>query len=220
MLYYSKKKYIRAILIVMGRIEILKKHYEPRIEKFNENSKILDWESPEAQKTRFSILTDNIDLNGKSILDVGCGCGDLLDWLKSIDVNADYFGVDILKKMTDRASELHPETVFAAADIFDEGFKSEDVIGRSSFDVTFVSGIFNLNAGNNEAFLRAAVPVLAGLADKYFVFNLLDPASPDRDENYFYFEPSEAEKLASSFAGSVKIISGYLSNDYTVIASK
>ena len=52
------------------------------------------------------------------------------------------------------------------------------------------------------------------------MFNLLDPASPDRDDNYFYYEPEKAVELASEWAEDIQIIRGYLENDYTLICSK
>ena len=83
----------------MNRIDVLKNHYEPRLQKYTENSRVLDWESEDAQLKRFRAMTDNIDLNGKRILDIGCGCGDLYGMLKASETRIIYTGVDILEKM-------------------------------------------------------------------------------------------------------------------------
>ncbi len=208
--------YIKA----MSRIDVLKKHYEPRLEKYRDNSRVLDWESRDAQYKRFSALTDNLDLRGKSFLDIGCGCGDFFGLLGELGIKALYTGVDILEKMIDRAVECYPEADFCCADIFDKDFCAGKQFGCPVFDITYTSGIFNLNAGNNEKFLKKAVPVMARLADEAFAFNLLDPASPDRDERYFYYEPEKACRLAEPYSGSIKIIKGYLANDYTLICMK
>lgn len=204
----------------MNRIEGLKKHYEPRIEKFKDNSRVLDWENVDAQFKRFRAMTDNIDLHGKSVLDVGCGCGDLYGLMKEKQSKPAYTGVDILEKMIERAAVEYPDAAFFCADIFSADFCVVDSFGCSTFDIIFTSGIFNLNVGNNEDFLKKAVPVLAELADEAFIFNLLDPASPDRDDNYFYYKPESAVKLASEFSADIKIIKGYLANDYTLICLK
>ena len=204
----------------MSRLEILKKHYEPRIEKYTETSKVLDWESTDAQFKRFTAMIDNIKLQGKSILDIGCGCGDLYGLLKELDTDIDYTGVDILEKMVERAAREYSGARFVHADIFSPGFKAVPVLGREGFDITFTSGIFNLNAGNNEKFLKAAVPVIAGLSAEAFVFNLLDPASPDRDDSYFYYEPEAAIRLSEPFSSEIQLVKGYLSNDYTLICRK
>jgi SAM-dependent methyltransferase len=205
---------------IMNRIEILKKHYEPRLEKYSENSKILDWENPGAQYKRFSALTDNYDLRGKSVLDVGCGCGDFYGWLDGCGISAGYYGVDILEKMVKKAAESYPEAEFHCADIFSPDFAVKDEFGLEQFDVTFTSGIFNLNAGNNAAFFRRAVPVLSALSKQAFVFNLLNPESPDKDERYFYVDPETAIDLASGYADKIEMVQGYLDNDYTLICRK
>jgi len=207
--------YIRS----MNRIDLLKNHYEPRLKK-SDTYMVLDWESREAQYKRFRALTDNINLYGKSVLDIGCGCGDLFGLMKEKQDSPSYTGVDILEKMIGRAAEEYPDARFFCADIFSADFCVEECFGCPSFNVTFTSGIFNLNAGNNLEFLKKAVPVLAGLADEAFVFNLLDPASPDHDEDYFYYEPKMAMELALPFASEIKLIKGYLSNDYTLICLK
>ena len=204
----------------MSNIDVLRKHYEPRLEKYSDNSKVLDWESGDAQLRRFLAFTDNVELSGRSVLDVGCGCGDLSALLKKTAADADYLGVDILEKMIERARTSYPDADFRCADIFSAEFNAEAELGRNIFDISYTSGIFNLNAGNNESFLRAAVPVLAGLSGEAFVFNLLDPSSPDRDDAYFYFAPEYAVELASAYAKSVEIIQGYLTNDYTLICRK
>ncbi len=204
----------------MSRIDVLKKHYEPRLAKYSDNSKVLDWENEDAQYKRFIAMTDNIDLTGRTVLDIGCGCGDLYDWLRKQKIDADYSGVDILQKMVVRAEETYPKAAFFCADIFDADFNCAGELCRERFDVTFTSGIFNLNAGNNEAFLRKAIPILAEISAEAFVFNLLDPASPNKDDDYFYFEPDAAIDLASEFAGKIELIQGYLDNDYTLICRK
>jgi SAM-dependent methyltransferase len=204
----------------MSRIDVLKKHYEPRLDKYSDNSKVLDWENEDAQYKRFIAMTDNIDLSCRTVLDIGCGCGDLFDWFKKQNISAVYSGVDILDQMIARAKQSYPEAVFFCADIFDSEFNSEIELSRKTYDITFTSGIFNLDAGNNEVFLRKAVPVIASLSEEAFVFNLLDPSSPDKDDNYFYFEPDAAIELVSGYAEKIELIQGYLDNDYTLICRK
>ena len=204
----------------MNRKEVLKNHYEPRLERYDENSKVLDWENKDAQYKRFHAMIENLDLSGKSILDIGCGCGDLYGLLNERVTSVAYTGVDILEKMVERAEKCYPGAEFNCADIFDNEFCADAEFGCPVFDVTFTSGIFNLYAGNNEAFLKKAVPVIAQLASEYFVFNLLNPSSPDRDERYFYYDPENAVDLASDWAQDIKVVKGYLDNDYTLICRR
>lgn len=215
---YNLKKY--SYIKKMERVEILKKHYEPRIDKYSETSEVLDWESREAQFKRFSAMTNNVNIKNKTILDVGCGCGDFYDMIKTTKDCPDYTGVDILQKMVDRATYEHSEAIFICADVFSKDFNPEKAFGRSHFDIVYASGIFNLQAGNNEEFLKKAIPILASLSIKVFAFNLLDPKSPNIDSSYFYYDPKDAIRLVKPFAKRIELIADYLDNDYTLICRK
>lgn len=196
----------------MRNKEKIKNHYYPRLEKFRETHKILDWESREAQFARFEVLTRHVSLDGKSVLDAGCGCGDLFSMLKEKGIKVSYTGVDILPAMIEKAQSLHDEGQFLCGDLF-----GEEPVCTEKFDVVFTSGIFNLNLGNNAAFFDAALPVLHKLAGETLVINLLDEASPDRDEKYFYFNPEDAKAKMESFGRQVTIVKDYLLNDFTLI---
>ncbi|MDX9801269.1 MAG: methyltransferase domain-containing protein [Spirochaetia bacterium] len=199
----------------MRNEEKIKSHYYPRLEKYSNTYEILDWESAAAQNARFEVLIRHINLDGKSILDAGCGCGDLFTMLKEKGINVTYTGVDILPAMIEKAQSLHGGGQFICGDLF-----GEEPVCTNKFDVVFTSGIFNLNLGNNASFFDTALPVLDRLAEDALVINLLDEGSPDRDDNYFYFNPDEAKEKMESIGRKVTLIKDYLSNDFTLIGKK
>ncbi|MBI9103012.1 MAG: methyltransferase domain-containing protein [Spirochaetales bacterium] len=196
----------------MNAEEKMRSHYYPRLEEFEETHKILDWESREAQFARFRVLTENIDIANKSLLDVGCGCGDLFQMLKEDGIDVNYLGVDILPAMVEKASELHKDGQFLCVDLF----KDKSFCTRT-FNLVFTSGIFNLNLNNNMEFFQSALIKFSEIADEYLVINLLDEGSPDRDDNYFYFNPENAAAMVQGHGWDVEIVRGYLSNDFTLI---
>src|SRR5262245_65308735 len=57
--------------------------YEDRFREMGEDIRTLGWKNREEQNLRFKILCDVGDLSGASVCDVGCGFGDLLDYLRS-----------------------------------------------------------------------------------------------------------------------------------------
>ena len=195
--------------------EQLENHYNPRLEKYTETHRILDWESREAQMARFRVLLSSVPLEGKSLLDVGCGCGDLLALLKEEGIRAEYTGVDILPGMIEKARDLHCSDCFLCGDIFEN-----PGICRKSYDVVFTSGIFNLNLGNNQAFFHRALDVFTELAGSALVINLLDEASPDRDDRYFYFSPEKAAAEMALRGWKVSIVREYLDNDFTLVGRR
>ena len=179
---------------------------------------ILGWESEEAQNLRFQVFADAVGLENKSLLDVGCGLGNLLTYLDKRGVCFDYTGVDILERMIRQATRRCTSGTFIRGDVF-----TENIFRDNSFDAVFASGIFNLNLGNNETFFPDAVKKLYGIAREYLAFNLLHTHSPDRDDRFYYYHPDEVrEWLTSQLIGNpdIRIISEYLPNDFTVVIRK
>lgn len=193
-----------------------------------QNYKILGWESRQAQYTRFAAFTKNVDLKNKSLLDVGCGLGDLFHFITSgLGISVKYVGIDISSRMIETAKKqleilkanglkLEPSNVstveFLQADLFYKNFN-----GR--YDWIYASGIFNLNLGNNQEFLENAFKKFALLKKDGFACSMLNQRSQDKEEPYYYYNPSDVKNLAQSVgAKSVQIIDDYLENDFTLIA--
>ncbi len=200
----------------MSRINRIRAHYAHRIDREAEHWRILDWASPETQLVRFKVLCDSVDLDGRSLLDVGCGLGDLWDYLKSREIAAAYTGVDLLPEMVAKASARHPEARFVTGDVFG----AHNPFPPESFDVAFCSGIFNLNLGNNADFLGDAIERLLELAGEAAVFNLLHARAAGRDRTYAYYRPETIRELTAGLPCDCRIIDDYLFNDFTVICRK
>lgn len=197
--------------------DVVRSHYEPRIERFQDSHEIHDWESRESQLKRFEVLIDSVPLDGRHLLDVGCGAGELFRALRQRGVNADYTGIDILNKMVSLARRNNPDGTFVQGDLF-----TRSPFDRKQFDVVFCSGLFNLKMGDNHHLLRSAIPVFFEHAREHVVFNLLTPqhyASDLADSRYYFFEPEEVLPWVTPHASDVRLITGYVPHDFTVIAT-
>ena len=202
----------------MKKLEIIRTYYESKMDRGLPDYGVLGWESKEAQTLRFDILLSSVDLGGRSLLDVGCGMGNLPEYIRSKGMDVRYTGVDILQSMVDQARARMPGAEFYNADIFAGPF-----FGKRIFDVVYASGIFNLNLGNNRDFLCSALDTMLGLSMEAVVFNLLHRDSPDREEKYSYFHPDEIKSIVECMSGRVKklnIVEAYLKNDFTAICIK
>lgn len=199
----------------MSRTRKIRSHYEHRITSERENFDVLDWSCAESQQTRFAVLADNVDLAGASLLDIGCGLGDLWAFLNERGIDVDYTGVDILEKMVLAARDRHTDARFIRADVF-----GADPFGGRTFDVVFCSGAMNLNLGNNRRFLPVAVARMLELANRTAVVNLLHARAAASDRTYFYHDPGDVGQLLSHLPCEIRIIQDYLPNDFTVICSK
>jgi cyclopropane fatty-acyl-phospholipid synthase-like methyltransferase len=199
----------------MNKLDVIRSYYEGNMARGLPEYGILGWESEEAQQTRFDILLSKVDLEGKKLLDVGCGVGNLYEYIKSKNINVKYTGVDILDKMVEKARAKRLDADFINIDIF-----KNNIFEEKSFDIIYASGIFNLDLGNNTEFLANALDLFFRLSRETVVFNLLSVSSPNKEDRYFYFNPDEVAEILAGFSGllaKTEFVESYLDNDFTVV---
>lgn len=106
--------------------------------------------SPAGQSFRFEKLTQISDLQGRRVLDLGCGIGDLYPFLLSKFGNVDYTGIDIVPEVIEFASQKYPGARFQCLDLLQDEFDE-------SFDYVLMSGVFNKAIPGCTGFLREMV---------------------------------------------------------------
>lgn len=202
----------------MGKIEKIRDYYNENIKPDYPDYHILGWESEAAQQLRFQALVSSLNLVDKKILDIGCGVGNFLQFLEKRYTGFRYTGVDILENMITLAKSKSREGVFYCVDIF-----KENPFEKNEFDVVFASGTFNINLGNNKKFIVDALKLFDYISSETISFNLLNSNSINREDKYFYSSPDEIRELINfDFPRhfKLKVIEGYLQNDFTVVCSK
>ncbi|MFP4382831.1 MAG: class I SAM-dependent methyltransferase [Spirochaetia bacterium] len=176
---------------------------------------LLGWEDRESQTVRFSVLPAVTELEGKKLLDIGCGTGMLYDYLLHIGIETEYTGVDIMKEAVQTAAIRHPDVNFIHGDVF-----QDDLFKPGEFDIVFASGIFNLDLENNMKFIRKGICKMLELTSETAVFNLLHTRSTDKEPMYYYYTPEEVKDIPDHDAWDVIIIDNYLKNDFSVVCNK
>lgn len=195
----------------------IKTHYERRIEPCRASYDVLDWGTRESQLARFRVLLDVLQRDPvpsetPSLLDVGCGLTDLCSFLEQCRFPIAYTGVDLTPGILAEARRRHPGRRLIQADVFEGGpFRVDE------FDVTYCSGVFNLQLGNNDAFARRGLECLARYASCRAVANFLHIRTRDQHEHCHYFDPDELMAHAATLAQRVKLIEDYLRNDFTIV---
>ncbi len=208
----------------MDPADKIRDHYRPRIQPGRPHHDILDWAAAETQETRFNVLTRCVDLQDKSLLDVGCGLGDLCTFLLRRLIHVDYCGVDLVEEMLTKAASHHPSRQFACTDVFSNSAASTlAALDRPApFDVVFCSGTLNLNLGNNMEFLPRSLRAMYDLAGDMLVVNFLSNRGYTVDPTYFNYSTHVVTKLVSNLfpAAKVDLRDNYLANDFTLAIRK
>jgi SAM-dependent methyltransferase len=171
-----------------GKKELLT-FYTRSLDRFGDSSQALHW-TPAGQQLRYRTLAAVAgDLDGRSLLDFGCGKGDLYGFLRGRGIDATYCGVDVNGKLVELARKKYPEAEFLAVDIEEETFDR-------SFDVIFICGVFNLRIAGIAESMEAALRKLFPLCREALHLNIPSTYTVQKDIDLNYAEPEEMLRFA------------------------
>jgi SAM-dependent methyltransferase len=145
-------------------------------------AKQVGWQSYDSQKQNFDVATDldNISWNSVgSVLDVGCGYGELVRYLREEKAfEGTYTGVDILDRFIHRAAQLYGEdnrNAFICGDIL----ACSQLL--SSYDVVISMGTLSINydypsspGERTEWFTNHLIELICSLAKSSAVLYFID----------------------------------------------
>ena len=101
-------------------LERARLYWDERAKNFAENCEAVE-QSKRTQRMRFEVFVSFHDLRGKSVLDVGCGVGDLCGHLQERGIDCEYTGFDVSPEMIRRCRERFPGGLVLKAAIFSNG---------------------------------------------------------------------------------------------------
>lgn len=207
---FSRGKTQKVIIAMMNENQI----YQNGLEKYGESPLSLHWVDYRSMAIRFKNLVRDIEVENRSVLDAGCGMGDLLPYLYMQADHFDYLGVDINKHFIDIASKRYEGHRFEAGNPFS---------GRceGSFDLVFSSGVMNINVTNWQNHRRTMIKNLFKLANEALIFNMAGGLQPwPSDELIAYADAQEIYKFCNQLAPKVELRTDYLPNDFTIVMHK
>lgn len=169
----------------------------------------LGWNETAGQQARFKVLSSIASLNGHSILDAGCGHGDLCQYLFGLYPELRYYGVEqvpaILNEALDRYSHL-PNTFF-----FEGDFSASDL---PKVDYVIASGSLNYRNSDNLYVLKM-IEKLFKNSRLGLGFNLLHKVEPPNGIIEAY-NPVFITEFCRKLTPHVVLIEDYYGEDYTV----
>jgi trans-aconitate methyltransferase len=184
--------------------------YSERVRRHGYDEKALGWGSRKSQARRFAVLSEVGSLNGSSVLDVGCGLGDLHAWMRRKRLRVRYTGVDITPGMVDKARARFPKTQFRLCDVLDG---SQPV---AAHDFVLSSGIFTHSGRSGIEFLQAMVRRMFALSKQALAFNCLSGWAEEKEHGEFHADPLRVLSFCQTLTPRVVLRHDYHPRDFTI----
>ena len=187
------------------------RRYGDRARQFGVSVEALNWGSQAGQQRRFQALADVASLHGQRVLDVGCGFGDFLGWLRAQGIDADYVGLDITPEFVEAARSRYPGQVFRLGSVLDE-----DALAGEQFDYVISSGIFATYSEGAAAWMKAAVSSMWRAASKGVAFNSLSGWATEHEPGEFHADPLDTVAFCRQLTPWVTLRHDYHPRDFSV----
>lgn len=187
--------------------------YSDRYARCGVSAETLGWGRKDRRRLRFEVLCSLWALDGASVLDFGCGFGDLCGYLRETRTGVQYLGLDINAELVEVARRLQPSGRFDVANLLDDG-------PRPEMDYVFASGVFNDRIGDNWAFIERAFEAFNRVARNGFAANFLSAKVDYRYPDAYYAEPADVLNLCYRYSRNVVLRNDCMPFEFTVFVNK
>lgn len=186
------------------------KRYSARYKKLGRDVKSLGWGDIYQQQYRFDRVLDNIECNNKTILDIGCGFGDLYLFMKSKNVSPiKYIGWDINQDLIDEANrQKYNNCEFLVVNLLNQEIDMKA-------DIVVMLGLLNYDLNNendNFEYSKSMIKkAFSNCKDKLVVDFLSINLSKEypKEDFIFYHNPSDVLKFALTLTNNVSLLHNY-----------
>jgi len=197
-------------------------YYDDKLKVHGATPRGVDWNSSESQELRFVQLMKVIRnwTGDNTILDYGCGLGDLLKFIESVQSlnGCQYTGFDISKEMISQAANIHRNSLAL--------WVSEDT-ELNKYDYTVASGIFNVKQKVEtevwENYILDTLNHMNELTINGFSFNMLTSYSDtEYMKDYLYYaDPMYYFDFCKrNFSKNVALLHDYDLFEFTILIMK
>jgi SAM-dependent methyltransferase len=192
-------------------------YYASRLAEHGPTSRGVDWNSHESHAVRHSQFMRLFDGNtNASVIDLGCGFGDFLHFLRAHGHSGAFIGYDVAPTMISTALRLHGEGPDRQWRV---GAKPSEIA-----DFAVASGVFNVKgdipADTWTRYVKETIDILATVGRRGFGFNMLSLSSDAERRRPDLYYGDAAEMLGYClfrFGRSVALMQDYGLYEFTVI---
>lgn len=185
--------------------------YQSRYAEFGYDPRTLGW-TKGRQRVRFAAALERIGTSFDSILDVGCGFGDLFPYLRELGWKGDYLGIDIVPELIaeGRARFGKLGAKFACVDI-----TMDDV--EMQADVAVAIGTFNHRLRqDNLQFVQDTLSAMWKRSTSAIAADFLSTSADRPRDDLYYADPGDIMKLGLGWSRRVVLNHGYMPFEFNL----
>ena len=171
--------------------------YEKKFRKYGLDSKSLGWRKV-SQEKRFERICEIVELQDKSLLDIGAGFLDLATYISSKKLAIkSYTGIEPMPDFYDLGSTISNKIKSFKSEIFFDSWESFD--SNQKFDIVVAVGVFNLVKVDNYQNLENFILKFLKFTNKYLIISMLKTNSTieqkNLDESMFFYDANVVSNL-------------------------
>lgn len=185
-----------------------KRRYDKRLKKFGYDPKTLGWTKGK-QGIRFSILTSIGNMKNSSVLDIGCGFGDLYGFLRYNKMNCKYLGLDLNPNLLEYGKMRYPNATFEVFDIEKDSFDKK-------YDWIIISGLLNYERKNPYEFIEFVLKKTYSFCKHGLAIDFISDYVDFKKKNINYVEPEKILKICMSITSRVVLRHDYMPFEFCV----
>lgn len=184
--------------------------YLERIAVHGVSSASMNSGTPEKQALRHRVHLELVQ-PGWSVLDVGCGVGEMLAAMRTLGLRGRYVGVDIVREYVEHCRRHFPDEHFELVNVFDEGIPGE-------VDVVVASQVFNARypGADNAAVVRRFLDLAFAAARRAVSVDMLSSYVDFTAPELHYFSPEAMFQHAKTLTRLVRLRHDYLPFEFAV----
>jgi cyclopropane fatty-acyl-phospholipid synthase-like methyltransferase len=187
-------------------------YHRHRIAEFGvDDARAMGWVNEASQASRFECIAQAADFNDSSVLDLGCGTGDLKAFLDARFGGVSYLGIDAVPEFVSQARVRHagaPQTSFEAGDFASMLFPRVDHV--------VACGALNYRSSRPQD-LFSAIAKMHVTAARTVLFTVLDEAHFDGHPLLVGRNVDEIVAFCEKLSPTVEVRRGHAVNDALVV---